>query len=111
MCMVLAVKFLLAVHAAISPEFMHWYPHPNVSASPRRKHFTVISIPIKDSTNKVPEAHRSIVAGNAASRERFHGWVALFGLQYSLWILKIDFVLLLLGLIKCARKDPPYLTC
>lgn len=75
MCMVLAVKFLLAVDAVISPEFMHWYPHPNVSASPHREHFTVISIPIKDSTNKVPEAHRNIVAGKAASRDRFHGWV------------------------------------
>lgn len=75
MCILLAVKFLLAVDAAISPEFMHCYPHPTVSATPRRERFTVISIPIKDSTNKVPEAHGSIVAGKAASRDRFHGWV------------------------------------
>lgn len=73
MCMLLAVKFLLAVDAAISPEFMHWYPHPNVSASPHTEHFTVTSI--KYSTNKVPEAHRSIVAGKAASRGRFNGWM------------------------------------
>lgn len=72
MCMLLAIKFLLAVDAAISPEFMHWYPHPDVSATPHRACFTVLSIPIRDSTNKMPEAHRSIVAGKAASRGRFH---------------------------------------
>ena len=75
MCMLLAVKFLLAMDAAISPEFMCWYPHPNESATPHRERFAVISISIKDSTNKVPEAHRSIVAGKAASRDGFHGWV------------------------------------
>lgn len=75
MCMLLAVKFLLAVDAAISPEFMHWYPHPSVSATPHRERFAVISIPIKDSTNEVPGAQRNIVTGNAASRGRFHGWV------------------------------------
>lgn len=61
MCILLAVKFLLAVGAAISPEFMHWYPHPTVSATPHGDRFTLITTPIKDSTNKVPEAHRSIV--------------------------------------------------
>lgn len=73
MCVLLAVKFLLAVDAAISPEFMQWYPHPNVSASPHREHFTVVSI--KASTNKVLEAHRNIVTGKAASRGRFNEWM------------------------------------
>lgn len=73
MCMLLAVKFLLAVDAAISPEFVHWYPHSNTSASPHRECFTVISI--KASTNKVLEAHRSIVTGKAASTGRSNGWM------------------------------------
>lgn len=73
--MFLAVKFLLTVSAEISPEFIHYYPYPNVSASPHRKHFFVISIFIKGSANTVPEAHRSIVAGKAASRPRLNGWV------------------------------------
>jgi len=58
MCVLLAAKFLLAVGAAISPEFMHWYPHPGVSTTSHRESFTIISIPIKDSTDKVPEAPR-----------------------------------------------------
>lgn len=70
--MFLAVKFLLTVYAGISPEFIHYNPHPNVSAS---LHFFVISIFIKGSTNTVPEAHRSIVTGKAASRPRLNGWV------------------------------------
>lgn len=99
MCMLLAVKFLLAVDAAISPEFMPRYPHPNVSASPHREHFTDISVPIKVSTNKVPEAHRSMVTGKAAGRGRFCGWM-----YSNFWdsstvcgSLKIDFVLCFLA--------------
>lgn len=73
--MFLAVKFLLTVSAEISAEFIHYYPYPNVSASPHRKHFFVISIFIKGSANTVPEAHRSVVTGKAASRPRLNGWV------------------------------------
>lgn len=75
MCILLAVKLLLAVDAAISAEFMHWYPHPNLSATPHRECFTVISMLFKHSTNKVSKAHRSIVTGKAAIRNKFHGWV------------------------------------
>lgn len=70
--MFLAVKFLLTVYAEISPEFTRYYPHPNVSVSPLRKHFPVISIFIKGSTNTVPEAHGSIVTGKAASKPRLN---------------------------------------
>lgn len=72
MCILLAVKFLLAVDAAISAEFVHWYPHPTLSSTPHRECSTVINIPFKHST---PKAQTSIVAGKAASRNRFHGWL------------------------------------
>lgn len=70
--MFLVVKFLLTVYAEISPEFIHYYPHPNVTVSPHRKHFAVISIFTKGSTNTVLEAHRSIVTGKAASRPKLN---------------------------------------
>lgn len=73
--MFLAIKFLLTVCAEISPEFIHYYPHCNVSVSPHRKHFTVISIFIKGSINMVLEVHGGIITGKAASRPRLNWWV------------------------------------